>query len=207
MAPSVTLSLPEGRYDALIFDCDGTLVDSMPVHHRAWRAALAESGARFEFDWETFVSRAGMGLGDTVMALNEQFGESLDPERVVAAQLSHYAELMAEVEPIAAVVELARAHQGRVPMAVASGGEKHLVLHALGAAGLTSLFEHVVCRQDVARGKPHPDMFFRCAELLGVSAERCWVLEDGQAGIEAAKAAGMGWLLVDWSGRQLAISE
>ncbi len=202
----VTLSLPVGTYDALIFDCDGTLVDSMPLHHRAWRAALAEHGARFDFHWELFMSRAGLAVSETVAELNLQFGESLDPDLVAARQHQHYASLVPEVQPLEAIAELARAQFGRVPMAVASGGDKEMVLQALESTGLRSLFRHVVCRVDVPRGKPHPDMFLHCAELLGVAPQRCVVFEDGRPGIEAAKAAKMGWVLIDLHGQPLETS-
>lgn len=197
----VQLNLPAGDYDALIFDCDGTLVDSMPLHHRAWRSAFADHDARFDFDWPLFMSRAGMGLRETVIELNAQFDEALDPERVVAAQRRHYERLLPELQPILPVVELARRAAKTHRLSVASGGEKPHVLASLAQVGVRELFAHVVCQVDVARGKPHPDIFLRCAELMGSAPERCLVLEDGEPGIEAARRAGMAWVAVDGSGR------
>lgn len=186
---------------AIVFDCDGTLVDSMTLHHLAWKRALAEGGARFEFSWEVFTSRAGKGLEQTVLELNVQFGEALDPVRIMAAQHEYYEMLLPELAPIESVVAVAREYRGKLPMSVASGGQRGLVLRSLAQIGILEWFDHVVCQGDVERGKPHPDMFLRCAELMGVAPERCLVFEDGRPGIEAARAAGMAWVLVDAEGR------
>lgn len=186
---------------AIVFDCDGTLVDSMSLHHEAWKRALVEGGARFEFGWEVFTSRAGKGLEQTVLELNAQFGEALDPAHVVAAQHTYYERSLSELKPIESVVAVARAFRGKLPMSVASGGQRALVLRSLAQIGILEWFDHVVCQGDVERGKPHPEMFLRCAELMGVSPERCLVFEDGRSGIEAAEAAGMAWVLVDAAGR------
>jgi HAD superfamily hydrolase (TIGR01509 family) len=197
----VKLSLPGTLHRAVIFDCDGTLVDSMPLHHRAWRAAFAEHGASFDFSWSLFMSRAGKGLGQTVVELNEQFSEQLDPQAVVVSQRRYYQELLPELEPLAPVVEYARKVAGKMPLAVASGGEKEMVVGALEAVGIRQLFDHVVCQVDVERGKPWPDMFLLCAERMNVEPAECLVFEDGELGILAAKAAGMSWVAVDGSGR------
>lgn len=193
------LRLPEGTYKALIFDCDGTLVDSMPLHHRSWSRAIADAGARFVFDWDVFMSRAGMGLSQTVLELNAQFGESLVPEQVILAQRSHYEALISELKPIETVVAIARTFAG--PKSVASGGEKPVVLQSLRSIGIFDLFEHVICQEDVRVGKPDPEMFLRCAELMGVQPHECLVFEDGALGIEAARRAGMAWVAVDGTER------
>lgn len=193
--------LPQRAYQALIFDCDGTLVDSMKLHHRAWSLAFSHAGARFDFGWELFMSRAGMGLEQTVLELNEQFGEALVPAQVIEAQRGHYEVLLPELQPIAVVVEIARAFAGKLPMCVASGGEKRVVLSSLDAIGIRDLFAHVVCQQDVVKGKPDPEMFLKCATLMGVPPRECLVFEDGQLGIEAARSAGMAWVAVDGTER------
>ena len=96
-------------YEGYIFDCDGTLADSMVVHHQAWRAALSEHGATFDFDWSLFMSRAGMSLPKTVEGLNLQFGLTMDPLAVTAAQRTMYERLLPTVQPIVPVVEVAKA--------------------------------------------------------------------------------------------------
>jgi HAD superfamily hydrolase (TIGR01509 family) len=190
------MELPAGDFAAFIFDCDGTLAESMPIYHRAWRAALAANGATFDFTWEIFMSRAGVSTEGTVTALNLEFGTSLDAGRVEELQLAEYARLMQDVKPFPEVVAVARAHYGKLPMAVASGGARHLVERTLELIGVHDLFDAVVVAADVPRGKPHPDIFLHAARLLGVAPGRCLVFEDGQPGIVAAEAAGMRTVLV-----------
>jgi HAD superfamily hydrolase (TIGR01509 family) len=188
---STIIELPAGDFGALIFDCDGTLADSMPLYHRAWRAALAANGATFEFTWDIFMSRAGVSTEGTVSELNQEYGTALDPLRVEEHQLAEYSRLVENVKPFPEVVAIAEAHYGKLPMAVASGGARHLVEQTLKLIGVRHLFDAVVVAADVPRGKPHPDIFLRAAKLLGVLPERCLVFEDGRPGIIAAEAAGM----------------
>jgi len=185
------IEIPPGDFAALIFDCDGTLADSMPIYHRAWRAALRAHGATFDFTWEIFMSRAGVSTEGTVTALNQEFGTELDAAKIEEHQFSEYARLIEDVKPFPEVVAVARAHFGKVPMAVASGGARHLVERTLELIGVRELFDAVVVAADVPRGKPHPDIFLHAAKLLGVRPERCLVFEDGQPGIVAAERAGM----------------
>jgi HAD superfamily hydrolase (TIGR01509 family) len=193
----MTLKLPEGEFDAFLFDCDGTLVDSMPLHHRAWSQSFLEGGASFDFTWDLFMSRAGMGLHETVTALNGQFGSTLDPINVVARQRTLFREGITSVLPVVPVLEIARAARGLKPMAVCSGGEGEIVRAELAAVGALDWFQAIVCREDTTRGKPAPDGFLECAKRLGVEPSRCLVFEDGIMGIEAARAAGMQVVLVD----------
>ena len=190
------MELPSGEFGALIFDCDGTLADRMPLYHRAWRAALAANGATFDFTWELFMSRAGVTTEGTVVALNQEFGTTLDAAQVEKLQFAEYTRLVESVKPFPEVVDVARAHHGKLPMAVASGGARHLVERTLELIGVRELFDAIVVSADVPRGKPHPDIFLHAAKLLGVAPERCLVFEDGQPGIVAAERAGMRTVLV-----------
>lgn len=193
----MTLTLPPGEFDAYLFDCDGTLVHTMPLHHQAWQQSLRQSGALFEFTWDVFLSRAGMGLLETVEELNLQFGASLSPAGVVALQRQVFRELIPEITPVAAVVEVARAARGNKRLAVCSGGETEIVRRALEAVGILDWFDTIVCREDTPRGKPAPDCFLECARRLGVEPERCLVFEDGVMGVQAARAAGMPVVFVE----------
>ena len=188
---------PTRDYKAYIFDCDGTLVDSMPLHFRAWRAAFQQHGASFDFDWALFVSRAGMPLEETVEALNLQFSAQLDPRRVVEVQLATYRTLIAEVQAIEPVVEFARRVAADAKLAVASGGQRAEVEASLRTVGIFELFSVIVAGNEVSRGKPDPEILLRCADGLGVSPRDCLVIEDGELGIEAARRAGMDWVRVE----------
>lgn len=183
-------------FDGYIFDCDGTLADSMVVHHRAWLAALHLHGATFDFDWELFTSRAGMSLPKTVEALNEQFALAMDPLAVTAAQRAEYERFLPSVRPIAPVVELALRVARSAPVSVASGGERKIVLRTLELIGLGDTFSVVVTAEEVSHGKPAPDMFLLAAERMGVAPGQCVVFEDSVLGLEAAKRAGMTAVLV-----------
>lgn len=189
------MELPTGEFDAFIYDCDGTLVDSMSLHFEAWRGAFAQAGARFDFTWPLFLSRAGKSLERTVLELNAQFGESMDALRVVEAQRRLFFERIDQVRPVPEVVAFTARHPAAV-QCVASGGDRHVVERELSVIGIRDRFSFVVCSADVERGKPDPDMFELCARRLGVAPERCLVFEDSPLGIEAAKRAGMGWVLV-----------
>lgn len=183
-------------FGGYIFDCDGTLADSMLVHHRAWLAALRLHGATFDFDWELFTSRAGMSLPNTVEALNQQFGMTMDPEAVTAAQRAEYERFLPTVRPIVPVVELALRVARSAPVSVASGGERNIVRRTLELIGLGDTFSVVVTPEEVRHGKPAPDMFLLAAERMGVPPAECVVFEDSPLGLEAARRAGMTGVLV-----------
>jgi len=184
------------EYGGYIFDCDGTLADSMVVHYKAWLAALSAHGARFDFSWELFISRAGMSLPNTVRALNLQFGLALDPEAVTASQRLEYERFLPTVQPITEVVELALRVAASRPVSVASGGERIIVRRTLELIGLGQTFPVVVTAEDVTHGKPAPDMFLLAAERMGVPPTECVVFEDSILGLEAAKRAKMDSVLV-----------
>ncbi len=188
------------QYDAYLFDCDGTLADTMPLHHAAWRQALSAHGASFDFDWELFHSRAGMTLEQTVVELNHQFGLTLPPSEVATQQRALFATMEGAVEPIQFVVDFLQHVRSFAAVAVVSGSRRLAVDAALTKIGISSLFSVVVAAEDVTRGKPAPDGFLLAASQLGIAPERCLVLEDGQYGIDAAHAARMDTLLVGREG-------
>ncbi len=193
----MTLFFPPGEFDAFIFDCDGTLIDSMPLHLQAWRAALGQHGFPPEqFTEEMHHAFAGMPSAAIVEALNGQFGTALPPLAVEAAKLEWYLAHHHEIKPVQAVVDVARAQAGRKRMAVASGSEAEIVRQGLAAIGILELFETVITPVDVRRGKPAPDMFLLAALRMGVEPARCLVFEDGVLGVQAAAAAGMACVFV-----------
>lgn len=191
------LGLPARPFRAIIFDCDGTLVDSMPIHYQAWLESLRFHRAPYDFPEEEFYALAGVREQDAVRLLNAKHGAEVDPDAVAEYKSSIFQHRYAEVREVKPVAELARAAaKAGLPVAVASGSEEHTVRGCLAATGLIGLFEVIITPRLVRRGKPAPDMFLLAAERLGVRPADCLVLEDGQSGLDAAAAAGMEAVLV-----------
>ena len=183
---------PDDTFDACLFDCDGTLIDSMPWHYRAWNAALRASGADFDFPPDLFQSLAGMETAKIVTRLNDRFHSRIDPAEVVRAKREWYLANIDGMREIPPVADFARRIAKTHRVAVVTGGMRSVVEKSLASAGMAGLFQVIVTFEDVARGKPAPDMFLLAAKRLGVPPERCLVFEDGQLGIDGAIAAGMG---------------
>lgn len=173
----------------LVFDCDGTIADTMPLHYRAWVAALAEHGA--ELPEAMFYELAGVPTEGIVRILNDRHGHAMPPGETGQRKDGLFEAMMAEVTPIEPVVAIARRYAGRLPMAVASGGVRPIVVRTLEALGLMDLFPVIVTAEDVVHGKPAPDIFLEAARRLGVPPERCVGFEDGELGLQSARAAGM----------------
>lgn len=186
------LELPDREFGGYIFDCDGTLVDSMPLHYKVWTASFVHNDAPWVWDEDEFYAAAGVPDRDTVMKLNARFNANIDPDLVHEYKAEWYAEKLHELQPVDAVAKLAHQyHAAGLPISVASGSDLSLVAPSLEVTGLSGLFDIVITPADVERGKPAPDMFLLAAERMGVAPEDCLVFEDGQAGIDAANAAGM----------------
>jgi HAD superfamily hydrolase (TIGR01509 family) len=201
------LSSTSDRFSGFIFDCDGTLADTMLLHYRAWQRALSETGAAIDFKWDLFVSRAGMSLERTVEELNQQFGSTLDQARVSEAQRCFFETELENVKPVVTVLDFARLVAKRHRVSVASGSIRRHVEHTLELIGAHTLFDIIITPADVMHGKPAPDMFLLAAERMGVPAEECLVLEDSVLGIEAARRANMQAVLVPGQPPQLATSQ
>lgn len=190
------LEIPTGSFAGYIFDCDGTLVDTMPLHFRAWNAAMQRAGLAGELNEDLFYSLGGVPTRRVAELLGEHYGLSLDPDRVFVEKEELFLELQEELRVIPAVVDFAREVARRHPVSVASGGPKPIVRQTLERVGLADLFPIVVTPEDVRHGKPAPDMFLLAAAKMGVSPERCLVFEDADPGVQAAEAAGMRWVRV-----------
>ena len=183
------LQLPAGNFSAYLFDCDGTIVDSMPLHYVAWQKALAPWNCFF--DEELFYLWGGRPIDVIVGALNEMHSLSMPVDAVVHEKEHLYFEMLPQLKPISEVVEHIDAQHGRIPFAVVSGGRRTSVVRSLTVVNLLDKFETIVGAGDYANGKPAPDGFLLAAERLGVAPEQCLVFEDTDLGIEAATAAGM----------------
>ena len=173
----------------LIFDCDGTLADTMPLHWRVWQALARKH--RFHLSEERFYSLGGVPSRDILERLSQEQGIPLDHLAIAREKEADYLPLIAQVEPINAVVGIARAHHGRIPMAVASGGTRRVIEQVLAHLGLRPLFDAVVTSEDVARQKPAPEIFLEAARRLGVPPQHCRAYEDTDLGMQAIRAAGM----------------
>jgi HAD superfamily hydrolase (TIGR01509 family) len=183
-----TLAVP-AHIRGLIFDCDGTLVDSMPLHMEAWQHVLEGIGA--PFDYEFFFSKKGMEETGIIRLYNQQTGAALDPLRTVRAKHDYFQKHIADSRPILPVVELAQHYHGVLPMGVASGSTRVNVLGQLDAIGIRKLFVSIVTADDAVKQKPDPEIFLVTAKQIGVLPEFCQVFEDGEPGLEAARNAGM----------------
>ena len=188
---------PQKAYKGYIFDCDGTLADSMPLHLLAWNAGLSAANAPFQLDGKGFMSVAGMALRHTVDHWNETHSLRIDADVVMEAKNTYYQGAMSGIQPIQPVVEFALACKAKgAAISVASGGGREDVEETLRIIGLGDVFPVVVTACDVERAKPAPDVFLLAAERMGIEPAHCLVIEDSLLGVEAAQLAGMESVLV-----------
>jgi len=188
------ITVPEGDFAAYIFDCDGTLGDTMPLHYQAWCAVLEEHPVHFPE--ALFYELGGVPTERIVEILNERHGYHLPVKETAHRKEELYLEGIERIRPIEPVVEIVNRVHGKLPIAVASGGHTRIVTRTLHCLGILDKFDAIVCAEDYTRGKPHPDPFLKAAERLGVPPEKCLVFEDTNTGVQAARAAGMQWVLV-----------
>jgi len=188
------LDLPDRDFAGFIFDCDGTLADTMPLHYEAWIEAIEPYGAKFPEPY--FYQLGGTKTHRIVEMLNEQQNLSMPIQEVVHHKEHLFLERLPRVHAIQTVVDFLLLKKKTHPVAVASGGELWLVSRTLHFIGLEGVFDAIVTADDVVHGKPAPDTFLLAAKRLGVPSGECLVFEDAPTGIEAARNAGMPWVLV-----------
>lgn len=185
------LDIPAGEFTGYIFDLDGTLIDTMPLHYKAWDLAMRRMGLRAPLDEDLFYSLGGVPTRRVAELIGQHYGLTLDVEKVFHEKEALFRELQADARLIEPVVEFARQAAKTHPLAVASGGPRDIVQRSLELTGLAPLFRAVVSADDVVHGKPAPDMFLLAAKKLHVEPARCLVFEDAEPGIKGALAAGM----------------
>ena len=190
------LKIPKGDFSGFIFDLDGTLVDTMPVHYLAWEAAFRKEGLKGRLDENYFYALGGVPSLKVAALLGAHHGLKVDPWKVAHEKEELYKGSGIKLALIAPVIEFARRARKTHPIAIASGGARDVVTSTLAKTGLLELFPVIVTADDVAHGKPSPDMFLLAARQMGVAPETCLVFEDGEPGIKAAEAAGMKWVFV-----------
>jgi HAD superfamily hydrolase (TIGR01509 family) len=183
------LTLPAGNFQAYLFDCDGTIADSMPLHYLAWKKALAEWNC--EFAEKLFYQWGGMPVAEIISTLNKRDGLQMPVEAVAHRKESLYFELLPQLQPVPEVLEHIQSAHGRIPFAVVSGSTRDSVTASLLALNLLDRFDTLVCAGDYTRSKPDPEAFLLAASRLKINPKACLVFEDTDMGIQAATAAGM----------------
>lgn len=178
---------PKAR--GLIFDIDGTLADTMPSHFRSWQQVAERYG--FEYPEELFYKLAGMPTAEIVCYINANQRKNLVADEVVRAKNQAYLGLNGEIRLIEPVFKLVTEFYGKIPMALGTGEYREIALVNIRLTGLDRYFDKIVTADDVTNSKPDPETFLKCAELINVPPEFCQVFEDGGAGLEAARRAGM----------------
>jgi HAD superfamily hydrolase (TIGR01509 family) len=178
---------PETR--ALIFDIDGTLVDSMPIHYKASQLICNSFG--FDFPLDFFLANAGTPTEEVFKLLIKKLGLHLDGDAIGKLKDVKYLELMKEAKPLKEVYEVALKYNRILPIALGTGATRAVAMQTLEAAGIHKMFDIIVTADDVKKGKPAPDTFLLCAEKMGMEARFCQVFEDADPGILAARTAGM----------------
>jgi HAD superfamily hydrolase (TIGR01509 family) len=183
------LQLPPGPFQAYLFDCDGTIADSMPLHYVAWKTALAEWNCDFPED--IFYSWGGMPVAEIIATLNARHGLEMPVAAVAHRKESLYFEILPQLKAVPEVLEQIESQHGRIPFAVVSGSTRESVTASLTALNILDKFDTLVCAGDYKNSKPDPEPFLTAAARLGVAPEACLVFEDTEMGIQSATAAGM----------------
>jgi HAD superfamily hydrolase (TIGR01509 family) len=183
------LKLPDGLFEAYLFDCDGTIADSMPLHYLAWKQALGESNC--EFAEKLFYAWGGKPIAEIISTLNQERGLNMSVETVAHRKESLYYELLPRLKAVPEVLEHIEAQHGRIPFAVVSGSTRESVTASLAMLKLLDRFDSLVCAGDYKKSKPDPEAFLLAAANLGIAPASCLVFEDTDMGIQAATAAGM----------------
>lgn len=173
----------------LIFDCDGTLADSMPMHWRAWEQTCHRHGLKFTE--ERHYALGGTPSRLIFEILGKEQGVVLDPLALSQEKEAAYLLLMPEVKPVEPVLAIAREHRGKLPMAVATGGQRGCIMQLLDHLDIADWFDALVTSDDVENPKPAPDTFLLAAKQIGIAPESCRAFEDTDLGLKAIHAAGM----------------
>jgi beta-phosphoglucomutase family hydrolase len=174
---------------ALIFDLDGTLSNSLPVHLETWNLVGKKYG--FVFDPQILLEMTGRPTIEFAERVVEQYGLSADPNEIMLLKQKSFWEMAHLLEPIDKVVSIVKAYYGKLPMSVGTGAGRKSTQVQLETLNLMKYFDAIVTAEDVTSHKPKPETFLECARLMNVDPQYCQVFEDGDLGIEAAKKAGM----------------
>jgi len=177
------------RAKALIFDLDGTLVDSMPLHYEAWKEVCAMKG--LDFSEEEFYGLAGVPSDRIFEIINERHGTDFEPKSDSHLKEETYLKKIDQLKPVEPVLALAKKYHGILPMSIGTGSPGQHSWEAVRTLGLDAYFDILISKNDVKEGKPNPETFLKCAEAMHMDPKFCQVFEDGDPGLQAAKTAGM----------------
>lgn len=178
--------------EGLIFDCDGTIADTMPLHFKAYQDALGPASPFFTI--EMFYHMAGVPAVKILELLKRQHSLDYDAETVAAEKEKYFGEMLHKVTSIAAVEQVIHHYHGVLPMVIASGGTRENILRTIQVIGLATCFDAIVSADEVPNGKPAPDIFLQAAKLINIDPAKCLVFEDADMGIKAAQSAGMQYI-------------
>ncbi|GAB1451816.1 fructose-1-phosphate/6-phosphogluconate phosphatase [Draconibacterium sp.] len=184
----MTLKVQPG-VKALIFDLDGTVSDSLPVHLETWNRIGDKYG--FIFDPNILHEMTGRPTIEFAERVVEQYNLSEKPEKLVKMKQESFWGLAHLLKPIDEIVAIVKANYGKMPMTVGTGASRKSAEVQLKELNLEKYFDAIVSADDVTKHKPEPETFLECARLMGVEPRFCQVFEDGDLGISAAKKAGM----------------
>ena len=182
-------AIDQGRFGALLFDCDGTLAETADLHHFAVAAAIRQLGYEMPKEW--YLQRTGLNLELLLQEFKDVCGRVIRRDEIASLEEQLFRENLGMIREVEAVVDLARKYSGKIPMAVVSSSTRAMVSATLNALEITDLFSAVVTVEKVARPKPAPDGYLEAARLLKVDPNRCLALEDSEQGLEAARRAQM----------------
>lgn len=174
---------------ALIFDLDGTLSNSLPVHVATWNKIGEQYG--FQFDPQIVVEMTGRPTIEFAKRIVEQYKVDENPQVIVNRKQQSFWDSAGLLKPVDEIIEIVKKYHGTLPMAVGTGASRKSAEVQLSALGIRDFFEAIVTADDVSGHKPKPDTFLECARIMKVNPEFCQVFEDGDLGIEAAEKAGM----------------
>ena len=192
----ILTDLSRGHYKAFLYDCDGTLADSMQAHKESYVQVAARHDV--SIDPSIIDEFAGLPTALVVEEINKRYGANFDPLAFEEAKHEvFFTKYIENVKPIDFVKDHLIVHSDKVKIGVVSGSSGATVRKTLEVLGLSKYVEVCVCAGDTERGKPYPDPFLLAAEKLGVAAADCLVFEDGEPGVRAAEAAGMDWIRID----------
>lgn len=188
----------------LIFDLDGTLVDSMPLHFEGWKKACEKFGAHIDPAFLRYhTGSPGWAIAKAIIEHSGLNG-NVTAEQIMEVKLDEFYKSQHLIKPIEPVAAIARKYYGILPMAIGTGGHREAVKRTLEVTGMAQYFDIVITANDVKNHKPHPDTFLKCAGLMKVDPAEIEVFEDGDLGLEAGLKAGMivtdvrSWYISNW---------